>query len=162
MPSVLGGGQSRVAQGLRRRGQHWHRHQRDAFFCSNRYSNTGCGRTFSVHWDSVIPHCSLRTDQLLKLIEAVAAGATVHSAWQQGSQFPLSLTSAYRWIKRWRLGTAGMRALLCLLEPPPDQQSGTSTDWLTLQHLASAFPATLDDLRCRIGAFQCHFQTAIS
>jgi hypothetical protein len=39
---------SRVNRGLR-------------FFCSNRCSNPGCGGTFSVHWNTVIPCCPVRT-----------------------------------------------------------------------------------------------------
>lgn len=129
------------------------------FFCSNRYSNSGCGRTFSVHWDSIIPSCSLRCAQLLELIRTVANGATTHGAWQ-ASCLPISLTSAYRWVKKWTLGTATIRSLLCLLRPPPAQQCGTKTEFLTLQHLTQAFPADPSD-RCPIAAFQCHFQAPI-
>ena len=35
-------------------------HPGTAFFCPNRYSNLGCGRTFSVLWDEILPHDSLR------------------------------------------------------------------------------------------------------
>ena len=89
----------------------------------------------------------------------MAAGATTHSVWQHSS-LPISLTSAYRWIRRWRLGTARMRSLLCLLQPPPGQQAGTSTDYLTLQHLTHTFPAA-PGTRCPIAAFQRHLQTPI-
>ena len=51
------------------------------FLCSNRYSNVGCGKTFSIHWDTVIPYCSLRTVELLGLLREVAAGLSTHGAW---------------------------------------------------------------------------------
>jgi len=100
------------------------------------------------------------------LLKAVTDGATIHGAWQQqgrqqrsGSTFPLSLTSAYRWINRWRRGTARIRPRLCLLLPPPPQVCAMGTDCLTLLHLMSAFPATA---RCPLAAFQAHFQTIIA
>lgn len=66
------------------------------FFCSNRHASAGCGRTFSVHWSSIIPFCFLRTQALFAFIQAlIQAKGCVHRAWLT-SRFPLSLNSAYR------------------------------------------------------------------
>ena len=69
-----------------------------AFFCSNRYSNIGCGRTFSIDWDTVIPYCSMRTSQLFELISEVAKGTTPHRAGLSET-LRLSTRSARRWVK---------------------------------------------------------------
>jgi hypothetical protein len=92
-------------------------------------------------------------------VRAVTAGATTHAAWRL-SRLPLSLTGAYRWVRRWRLGTAAIRSRLCLLRPPPGQRAGTGTDFLTLQHLTRTFPAA-PGASCPIAAFQRHFQAPI-
>ena len=137
--------------GLRRR----HRYPRSAFFCSNRYSHQGCGRTFSVHWATVIPRCSLPTLHLLELLSAIDAGNTVHGAWA-GSSIWISLSTAYRWLTRWKLGTARIRARLCQVRPPPSR-ADILPDLLSLRHFRTAFP----DAACPVAAFQAHFQMAV-
>jgi hypothetical protein len=126
------------------------------FFCSNRYSNPGCGGTFSVHWDTGIPSCSLRTSQLLELLRAVSTSPSIHRAWWS-LKLPMSLGSAYRWMARWRRGTAAIRTRLGQVTPPPGRTDGLP-DPLTLRHLAAAFAVAA----CRIAAFQGHLQVPIS
>ena len=136
-------GGDRVSRGLR-------------LLCSDRYSNQGCGATFSVHWDSVIPHCSLRTTQLLDLIRTVAASPSTHGAWFfSGSTLPI--TSVYRWVAKWRNRTAHIRTRLCLIVAPPGK-SGDQPDPFTLQHLLAAFPQAA----CCIAAFQSGLQVSIT
>lgn len=134
---------SRVNRGLR-------------FFCSNRYSNLGCGGSFSVHWTTVIPYCSVRTSQLLALMRAVSNAASTHRAWWF-LKLPMSLASAYRWVARWRSDTAAIRTRLGLVTPPPGRIDGLP-DSLTLRHLATAFPLA----NCQIAAFHGHLQVPIS
>jgi hypothetical protein len=131
-------------------------HPRAAFFCSNRHSKLGCGRTFPVHWNDVIPDCSLRTRQLLVLLERVATETSAHAAWRTSRLF-LSLRTACRWIARWRDLTSHVRALLGLFANPPGKTDG-SADPMTLRHLAAAFP----DAACPIAEFQHVQQVAIT
>ena len=126
------------------------------FFCSNRYSNEGCGRTFSVHWDTVIPRCSLLTPQILALVRAVAGGPSIHGAWYFG-KLSLSISSAYRWMAKWLKLTGHIRAALCLTVQPPGKADGQA-DPFTLNHLSAAFPKA----PCAIAAFQLGLQTAIT
>ncbi len=125
------------------------------FFCSTRYSRTGCGRTFSIHWDTVIPYCSLRTVQLFALVLAAVA-ASVHGAWA-ASRVSMSVRSAYRWVARWQLNTTHIRARLCLVLSPPGK-SDEQSDPFTLRHLKAAFPA----VACPIAAFQQQLQVPIT
>jgi len=126
------------------------------FLCSDRYSNIGCGATFSIHWDSVIPYCSMRTVQLLGLLMAISAGTSTHGAWA-ASRLIVSVRTAYRWVARWRYHTAHLRARLCLVTPPPGK-ADDQPDLFTLRHLAAAFPTA----SCPIAAFQSGLQVPIT
>lgn len=126
------------------------------FFCSNRRSRRGCGRTFSILWDTVIPRCPLRTGQLLALLRAVAGTATVHGAWAT-SRLAMAVRSAYRWVARWRSLAVHVRTRLCLVVPPPGKADGLP-DPLSLRHLAAAFPAD----GCALAAFQRVLQVAVT
>jgi len=125
-------------------------------FCSDRYSNEGCGRTFSVHWDTVIPRCSLPTAQILALMRVVAGGPSTHGAWYFAG-LSVSISSAYRWVAKWLKLTAHIRTALCLTVPPPGKADAQS-DPFTLNHLSAAFPQA----PCTIAAFQLDLQTAIT
>ncbi len=125
------------------------------FFCSTRYSRSGCGRTFSIHWDTVIPHCSLRTVQLFALVLAAMA-SSIHGAWA-ASGLTMSARSAYRWGAKWKLCTAHVRTRLCLIFPPPGK-AGMQPGPFTLRHLMAAFPSA----SCPIAAFQHQLQVPIT
>ena len=126
------------------------------FLCSDRYSNHGCGGTFSVYWDTVIPRCSLRTAQLLELMRVIATGPTTHGAWHS-SRLKTPVSSVYRWVAKWRNLTAQIRTRLCLVVAPPGKTDG-QPDPFTLHHLTAAFPQAA----CAIAAFQSGLQTAIT
>jgi hypothetical protein len=126
------------------------------FYCSDRFSNIGCGGTFSIHWDSVIPYCTLRTVELLDLLRAVACALTTHGAWA-ASKLVLSTRTAYRWVARWRILTTHLRARLCLVAPPPGK-TDDQPDLFTLRHLTAAFPTAT----CPIAAFQQGLQVPIT
>ena len=135
---------------------------RSASFCSNRYSNGGCGRTFPAYWEGVLPGCQLRTHALLTFITALVAleGNVCAARRQTGDScggrmsFPLSISSAYRWKSRWRANTAGLRSALYKLRPPPVQHRGDGIDSITLRHLLACFGTH----RCALAAFQSTFQ----
>jgi hypothetical protein len=146
--SVLSHGFLQAASGDDKRGMR--------FFCSARGSNKGCGRTFSVLWNAVIPRCSLLPGQILTLVRAVAHRPSIHGAWYFG-RFSFSLSSAYRWIAKWLELTSHIRTALCAKIPPPGK-ADSLPDPYTLHHLSAAFPKAL----CAIAAFQLDLQTAIN
>jgi hypothetical protein len=143
---------------LSRDRRRWDGHSipRSAFFCSNRHSNNGCGRTFFIHWDDVIPRCSLPAEHLAALVQLVHEGSSVHHAWS-ASKLWISLTSAYRWLTRWRLFLSHVRTRLCLIQDPPGK-----TDFLpdpfSVRHLLAVCPPN----RCPVANFQQVTQTAIT
>lgn len=126
------------------------------FFCSDRYSNGGCGRTFSIHWDTVIPRCSLLTAQILALMRVVAGGPSTHGAWYF-ARLSVSISSAYRWVAKWLKLTGHIRSGLCQRVQPPGKADAQS-DPFTLNHLSAAFP----EAPCAIAALQLALQTAIT
>ena len=126
------------------------------YYCSNRYSNKGCGRTFPVRWDTVIPRCALQSALILALVRAVASGPSIHGAWYF-SGLAISLSSAYRWMRKWSMLTGHIRAGVCLVVAPPGK-ADSLPDPFTLKHLDSAFPQS----PCAIAAFQFVLQSAIT
>lgn len=127
----------------------------DAFFCSNRYAKSGCGRTFPIYWSDVIPSATLRTYQLLELLRAVASACSVQAAWH-GLRTPISLRGAHRWLASWKRATATIRSHLGRRADPPGKADGCP-DPLSLHHLHAAFPQEV----CAIAAYQDTFQRAI-
>ena len=98
----------------------------------------------------------MRTSQLLELLRAVAKGTSVHAAWQSSS-LAISLRCACRWLARWRLLTAHLRAALHRVIAPPGKADALP-DPMTLRHLAAAFP----EASCPIAAFQDRLQTPVT
>ena len=125
------------------------------FFCSNRHRNRGCGRTFSILWSHLITRSGIAAAHLSGLIAGVAQGRPLHQVWHQGD-FPFSVTTAYRWWRRWINNQSHLRSHLSRSRPPPRQDHRSSVD-STLRHLSQAYP----DEFCRITAFlnrhQQHF-----
>jgi hypothetical protein len=147
---------ARIIRVSKRRPQSKPGHPGAAFFCSNRHSKLGCGRTFPVHWHDVIPYCSLRTCQLFELLEGRAASPSAHAAWR-ASRLVFSLRTACRWLARWCDLTSHVRARLGLFAAPPGKTDG-HPDPMTLRHLVAAFPQA----GCPIAAFQECLQVAIT
>lgn len=123
--------------------------------CSDRYSNSGCGRTFSVHWDDVIPGASLAAAELLTLIRALSTAPSRHAAWA-ATRLTISLTGAYRWFARWASFAPSIKTWLCTVCHPPGKSDGLP-DPHNLRHLDAAFPAC----PCPAAAFQKRFQAPL-
>lgn len=100
----------------------------------------------------MFPYCALRPKELFDLLLALAKGGKTAAA-RKAPGFPFTITTAYRWVKKWRLGTPHIRSRLCLVRPPP-VQGNISNDLHTLRHLESAFPYA----HCPLEAFQNTFQ----
>ncbi len=129
------------------------------FFCSNRYTHKGCGRTFSVFWDEVIPRASMRTSKLSLLMDRFAhsGGNSLSSVFRQSQDLlDCSLSTAYRWFRRFRLHQPTIRSALFGLERKlPDRSTGSNVA-VTWQWLAESFAGAI----CPIAGFQSRFQLA--
>ena len=112
--------------------------------CSDRYSNSGCGRTFSAHWDELIPGASL------------AAAPSRHAAWA-ATTLTISLTGAYRWFSRWARFATSIKTWLCSVCHPPGK-TDSLPDPHNLRHLDAAFPAC----PWPAAAFQNRFQAPLA
>lgn len=81
------------------------------FFCSNRYSNAGCGRTFSVLFSSMISKSTVRAKHLTELFNNLLCTGNLHKAWSI-SKIPFSVRSAYRWLKLFEINQPHLRSQL--------------------------------------------------
>ena len=123
--------------------------------CANRYSNQGCGRTFPVYFEKHIPHASLTCQQVSRLI-----GSYQETTPDKGIELIgriahgiCSQSTAYRWIKKFRLNQSTLRSQAYLLTEPEKVEAGSvlSNTW---QHLLKAFPTA----SCILSAFQSKLQ----
>jgi len=121
------------------------------FYCSNRHGRTGCGRTFSIHFDHIIPRCSLDTLRVTTLIESFCTlGATGITDAQCARR------TVSRWVERFLLHLGQLRSLASLIVPPDFDSTSHTAHAATIDHLKSAFPET----RCLATAYQSAFQAS--
>ena len=119
-------------------------------YCSNRYSNRGCGRTFPVHFEGRIPHASLDLRQAAKIIgDSFRPDRCIRGI----AADTCSMSTAYRWIKRFKLSQSLIRSRLHLITGPDKWTTGACTS-KTWQHLQKAFQGA----SCVLTAFQSAFQ----
>lgn len=124
------------------------------FFCSDRYANQGCGRTYSLLYTHHIHASNICAVALLTLIGKVASGSKTHKAWS-ASRSSFSITTAYRFIRRWRAACAHIRSTLSRTRPPPQHShhGAEHTTWLHLQQDCHTPGGT-----CCITVFQTLYQ----
>lgn len=109
------------------------------FFCSNRYSNKGCGRTFSILFASMLPKQSLRTRHLEAFFNNLLKHNNVHAAWHHSS-IPFSITSAYRWFARFKANLHLIRAQL-KVDAKPYLNDTSPPEILTIKLLKNSCPS---------------------
>lgn len=124
-------------------------------YCSNRYSNMGCGRTFSVLFSSMLPALTVRAKHLSLFFKALLTVNCVHAAWHS-SRIPYSLRSAYRWIKKLKLNQATLRAAAYSTLPCESPHSPLP-HLETISYLTTAFPQSDNFVR----AFQQQTQISL-
>lgn len=122
------------------------------FFCSNRYANKGCARTFSLFFDTSIPRHSLSSQDLGEFLRKSLQASSIHAAWAQ-MKLPFSISSAYRWIKSLKRNMARIRPLLH--ESQHHAHASSSVLQETIRLLLETFPLN------PIARFQVTFQTPI-
>jgi len=109
------------------------------FYCSNRYSNRGCGRTFSIHFNTVIPYQSVNAELLSSFFRKLLESRSVHQAWHDSS-VPFSLRCAYRWVKKFTLNLPSLRHKLHrLLKSLPLTENSIELE--TISILSDLFPS---------------------
>lgn len=125
------------------------------FYCSNRYSNKGCGRTFSVLFSSMLPALTVRAKQLKAFFKRLLTESSIHAAWYS-SKIPFSLRSAYRWVEKLKLNQATIRsAIYSSLPSESDHSSPPHRE--TISYLNTTWPQP-DDF---VEAFQQQTQTSL-
>lgn len=125
-------------------------------FCSSRGQRGGCGGTFPVMFDWVMPRHSFIAPLLWQAVCRRIEGVSASSAWHT-VKTPLALDSFYHFLQRTRLRLSVLRAVLCsAVRPPSSRQADPLLQ--TFEHLRAVFP----DARCPISAFQMRFQTPFS
>jgi hypothetical protein len=79
------------------------------------------------------------------------------------SVFPLSPSSAYRWLARFRRETSHLRTLLCRERPPPEGDASPSYEAQTLDMLDEASKSEDGDHHFPdpLASFQSYFQTGL-
>jgi len=122
------------------------------FFCSNRYSNKGCARTFSIFFDSVIPRHSVSSRDLGEFLRHVLEESSIHAAWTH-MKWPFSISSAYRWINSFKENMARIRPHLH--ERNDGDSSSSSPLHETIRLLSTTFPLA------PVSQFQSTFQSPI-
>ena len=110
-------------------------------FCSNRGSNHGCGRAFSIHFEDRLPRTSMTTQELTRLGEQYVsspAGEKVADLKRLISG-RYSLATAYRWIRSFDDGQVTIRTQLCRLHPPERGNETSCPIHRTWRHLKMTF-----------------------
>lgn len=116
------------------------------FYCSKRDSNRGCGKTFSIHFETSIPNASLSTQQVNEII------TTEHQSPDTQNDLPhtkIAKSTRSRWLKKFDISQSYIRAQLYLVSGPDKKATGSFFS-VTLQHIRRAFP----DSNCVMTAFQ--------
>ena len=114
-------------------------------YCSNRHSQSGCGRTFSVWLADKIRRLSLSTSAVWRFLQQVIAGSIAAAT---RSMTERSDRTWQRLWKRFLLAQSTIRTALLKRCPPP-QLSAECPEAQVIAHLQTAFPAD-----CPLAAFQ--------
>jgi len=121
-------------------------------WCCPRGQRGGCGKTFSIVLEEVLPRHGLTATLVWQWLLKLLAGASLKAAVQTlGS--PFALETFYRLRRQLRRRQDALRALLCRKLDPP--QSGQSEPLLqTVEHLKKVFAQAT----CPAAEFQAQFQ----
>jgi hypothetical protein len=120
-------------------------------YCSNRHSQRGCGRTFSVWLADKIRRLSLSTSVVWRFLQQVITGS-IAAATRAMTEHERSDRTWQRLWKRFQLAQSNLRTVLLKRCPPPTLSSDRPEAQI-LAHLQTAFPQT----DCPLAAFQHAF-----
>ena len=121
-------------------------------WCSNRGVRGGCGDSFSIVLDEVLPRHGLTATWVWQWLIRLLAGSSLKAA-VEALRPPFALETFYRLRRQLRQRLDALRTMLCGEQDPP---SSTQSDpWLqTVEHLKKAFARS----ECPVAGFQAHFQ----
>ena len=121
-------------------------------WCCSRGRRGGCGRSFSIVLDDVLPRHSLTATLIWQWLVKLLAGSSLKAAVEALGP-PFALETFYRLRRQLRRRQDALRALLCRkLDPPASAHSDPFLQ--TAQHLQKAFAPA----ECPVAGFQLHFQ----
>jgi len=127
------------------------------FFCSNRYSNRGCGKTFSLLKSCLIRKMTFTAKTVWAFISNLYSGLNIfHSFFILN--IPASVSTPYRLFVKLKQHQFKIREQLLKIQPPPEDNALKEPFILTIKHLKEVFG---DATQCPITAFQHTFQTSI-
>ena len=109
------------------------------FFCSNKGTRCGCGKTVTVYHFHSIPKTSILAPLLWQWLQIVLDGFSIHSAWYY-SGIKFSLSTAYRLWHKAKTHISYWKSQLVRLTDW-STISGTSVLGQVLNHFKSAFEA---------------------
>lgn len=121
-------------------------------FCSDRGQRGGCGKTFPLFLEGVLPRHTFNTTLLWALLLKLLGGATIKSAAETLS-LPFSLEAVYGIVRRCRHRLDVVRSLLGR-EHRVRASKQSDPFFQTLEHLQQIFPQESD----APAAYQRHFQ----
>jgi hypothetical protein len=121
-------------------------------WCSNRGVRGGCGNSFSIVLDEVLPRHSVTATLVWQWLLQLLAGSSLQAA-VEALRPPFALETFYRLRRQLRQRLDSLRATLCGEQAPP--ASAQADPFLhTLEHLQSVFARA----ECPLAAFQAQFQ----
>jgi len=110
-------------------------------FCSNRGSNEGCGRTFSVWIADKVKRLFLDAKSLWEFLHQAATTGNKSQAFQQ-LRCSMGDSATYRIWKRFLQAQSAIRTALAAFCPPPRQTTESNSQCAaqaTVAHLQEAF-----------------------
>lgn len=131
------------------------RNQKNTFFCSSRGMNHGCSRTFSILYSNRLRNSPTHLASIVKLLSAYAQGSSVHQAFNT-TRLSFSITSAYRFVKRWKQSISHIRRWLDF--KPPPQSTLSATPEIRTWNLLIKWS---DQAHCAGSLFQLSFQQSL-
>lgn len=123
------------------------------YYCSARGSAEGCNRTFSVLFADYIPHFMFSTILVWKYLQELNPSVNCHQAWLS-IQCKISISTAYRWKRRFQKLLPWARQNLCAQQPYPESSS-MHPIVQTLMHFKNVFPDSLCEFKNYQLAFNC-------
>lgn len=131
--------------------------RRIRFYCSNRGINKGCAKTFSVLVANRLKNSPTPLSSIYKFLQNLSPSTSIYHAFNLSPPC-FSITSAYRYVKRWIASINHIKGLLTKEHAPPKNPlPPTSKALLHLKNWSSSLHQDFD-LSCHASQFQLKFQ----
>lgn len=124
-------------------------------FCSDRFRQSGCGRTVAILLDTVLRAFSIRPRTLFEFAAAVVSGTSRRAAWHRVAA-GCSLSRGYRLWQRLLGAQSALRTRLLSVCSPPLSKAPEP-----LAQLLEHFRVALGPCECPFCAFQSQLQSPL-